>query len=755
MRSLLRPLVCLALLSTHCATAAVPLWTSGSGEWTDAPMWGGSLPSPNSTASIEGSGSHVHFSEGDVLLSRLNIAAYHQAHSTFTMSGGQLTASNLVLIGEATGTSGHLMQTGGDLRALEICVGAANLGTGSAPGPAGELEVSGGSILTRHLTFGWGTNSTARLHIIGSQARPIAVLDYLWIGIRSADSSPGSTVSFDYDIDSHGVTPIVVWQPTPIALIDSGSRSTCRLRIALTAAPPAGDIPLIRLFKPCSGTFTDLPEGSPIRADFDGQSYEWTLTYKGGTSQCDVTLTQPHLISANGTRTAYTTGHLSKPFPFTANDVQSGLREMEKRQTALLKPFEPKGLPAFPGAEGFGAYTPGGRGGKVLLVTTLDDSGPGSLRAALEAKGPRIILFRVGGVIQLKSALVIREPFVTVAGQTAPGAGICLRTDSSTHADALVINGTHDVILRYLRVQNGKGPQPSHYDDGGDCISIYDSENFIIDHCSAHWGCDEGLSVTGACDRYTIQWTLIAESLNYNRHSMATILSGERCTWHHNLLAHNGSRNPLFAGGTRCDFRNNVLYNWGHTSGQGNFIALNYAGNYLRPGPSTKPNARIFVAPQSVALSHSLHLTGNVMEGSPEITADNWLGAAFDRTCAHPIAFPMAPVQSESADLALPHVLAQVGATLPQRDPADTRVIADVQNRTGQIIASQDEVGGYPAYPAPSTDIIDTDHDGLPDSWETSHSLDPNNPADASLPSPDGYPWLEKYLNEFTETAKK
>jgi pectate lyase len=742
----LRYLTFLILISSHHAMAASLLWTSGDGEWSDASHWGGTLPEPAGTASIEGT-SHITLSSGDILLSRLNLGAYHQSQPTLTMSGGQLTASDLVLIGEATGTSGRLVQTGGDLRALEVCVGAANLGPGTSPGPAGELEISGGSLLTRHLTFGWATGSTARLHIVGSKARPIAVLDYLWIGIRNVESS-GSAVSFDYDIDAQGVTPIIMWQPKSIALIDSASRSTCHLHISLTEKPPVGDIPLIRLGKPCHGTFTDLPEGSVVRVEFGGQVYEWMLTYKGGASQCDIVLTQPHIVSPNGTRTAHTSGQPAKAFPFTSDDVQAGLREMERRQTALLQPFEPKGLPAFPGAEGFGAYSLGGRGGKILLVTTLDDSGPGSLRAALDAKGPRTILFRVGGVIQLKSALVIREPFVTVAGQTAPGDGICLRTNSSTHGDALVLNATHDVVLRYLRVQNGKGPQLAHYDDGGDCISVYDSVNFIIDHCSAHWGCDEGLSVTGACDRYTIQWTIIAEGLNYNGHSMATILSGERCTWHHNLFAHNGSRNPLLSGGTRCDFRNNVLYNWGHTSGQGNFTALNYTGNYFRPGPSTVQKPLNFVAPESVALAHSLHLADNIMDGAEEITANNWLGAAFDRTCASETPFLMAPVHSESAALALPHVLASVGATIPQRDAADSRVIADVQNHTGQIIASQQEVGGHPTYPPATTSLPDTDLDGLPDPWEASHSLDPVNPTDASVPSPDGYTWLEKYLNE-------
>src|SRR5262249_25552847 len=163
----------------------------------------------------------------------------------------------------------------------------------------------------------------------------------------------------------------------------------------------------------------------------------------------------------------------------------------------------------------------------------------------------------------------VRHPYLTIAGQTAPGDGICLQIDTDSKTDGLVFSNTHDLIIRYLRVQHGKGALPPGTDDGGDCISIYDCDNFIVDHCSAHFGTDEVLSATGLCDRYTIQWCMISEGLNYVNHSMGSILGGFRSSWHHNLYAHCRSRNPRFAGLIRCDFRNNVVYDWGDMTAYG------------------------------------------------------------------------------------------------------------------------------------------------------------------------------------------
>jgi pectate lyase len=552
-----------------------------------------------------------------------------------------------------------------------------------------------------------------------------------------------------YDIDAGGVTPIVVWnkEASQVALIDEGSRSTCRLQLSLREAPPVGDILLIRLPKPCRGTFTDLPEGSKVRAAFGHETYEWTLTYHGGAAKTDVVLTDPQKVSPDGQRFPYKSGNPAKPFVVTADEVNSGLREMARRQEALLTPVDPSAPRAFPGAEGYGAFAKGGRGGRALFVTNLDDAGPGSLRAAISAAGPRTVIFRVGGVIRLRSALDIREPYLTIAGQSAPGEGICIRGDSGMHADGLVLNQTHDVVVRYLRAQLGKGPQEAKPDDGGDCISAYDSQNFIIDHCSTHWGCDETLSASGAVDLYTVQWCVISEALNYEKHSMSSILCGDRCTWHHNLFAHSGSRNPLFTGQTRCDFRNNVLYDWGHTSGQGNFSQLNYIGNYLRPGPSTVQHPLHFIAGDGVAMLASLHAAGNIMDGSPELSRDNWLGVFIDRASSSDKPLPMLPLPTESAEDALRSVLQKVGAVLPKRDAADSRIVADVQNRTGKIVASQQEAGGWPAYAPSTTTVVDSDNDGMPDEWEKQHGLNPNDPADANAMT-GSYTRLEDYLNE-------
>jgi pectate lyase len=221
-------------------------------------------------------------------------------------------------------------------------------------------------------------------------------------------------------------------------------------------------------------------------------------------------------------------------------------------------------LPDFPGAEGFGATTPGGRGGRVIYVTTLDDSGPGSLRAAIGAQGPRTILFRVGGVIDLQSALVVREPFVTIAGQTAPGGGICLRGDNFGIA-------THDVVVRFLRVRLGDLRRREV-----DTFSIADgSRNVVVDHCSASWSIDETLSPSGDISDVTVQWCIISESLNNSLHSKGPHGYGSllRATGgvslHHNLWSHHNGRNPRFGDNyaegpfPTFDFRNNVIYNWG------------------------------------------------------------------------------------------------------------------------------------------------------------------------------------------------
>ena len=421
-----------------------------------------------------------------------------------------------------------------------------------------------------------------------------------------------------------------------------------------------------------------------------------------------------------------------------------------------------EGLPAFPGAEGFGAKTPGGRGGKVILVSNLNDSGPGSLRAACEAKGPRMVVFRVSGIIDLDQTIVIREPSITIAGQTAPGDGICLRRHG------LDIR-THDVIARFLRSRPGdlSGDEVDSISIGGD------SHDVILDHCSAGWSVDESLSPSGAIADITVQWCIIAESLNHSVHSKGAHGYGSLVraigglSLHHNLWAHNNGRNPRLGDNYNkppyptFDVRNNVMYNYGGTcSGlTGDILSVNYVANYIRPGPSSnRRRGPIVFTPQADA---RYYLTGNVVEGRPELTADNT--RMFDRTeekgrklvtvVREPFSVPK--VTTSTAQAAYEAVLVGAGAILPLRDAVDQRIVSEVRNGAGSIIDSQWEVGGWPVYrskrPPP-----DRDRDGMPDAWETSHGLNPDDPSDAAADRDgDGYANLEEYINQLAQTSRQ
>jgi pectate lyase len=419
----------------------------------------------------------------------------------------------------------------------------------------------------------------------------------------------------------------------------------------------------------------------------------------------------------------------------------------------LAKPGQAEGaLPAFPGAEGFGAAASGGRAGAVYAVTNLDDTGPGSLRDAL-AQGNRTVVFRVSGTIRLKSSLVLSSPNVTIAGQTAPGDGICLR-------DFPFSIRTQNVIVRFLRSRLGDvtGRQADGITLDHGCRAV------ILDHCSATWSIDEALSLAGDVGDVTVQWCLIAEGLNHSKHPKGAHGYGSLArangavSLHHNLWAHNDSRNPRLGDNygrppyPTFDVRNNVMYDYGAVcSGltQGN-LRVNYVANYIRPGPSSKAKFPIHVgAPSDL----HFYLKDNVFEGNEALTADNSgfldpleiKGQRQGQTVAEP--FPAPAVATVSAREAYEAVLASAGASRPVRDAADARIVAEVRQRAGSIIDSQDQVGGWPelkSAPPPA----DSDHDGMPDSWETGHSLDPHDPADGARPdaTAGGYTHLEIYL---------
>ncbi|MSU24040.1 MAG: pectate lyase [Opitutus sp.] len=419
-------------------------------------------------------------------------------------------------------------------------------------------------------------------------------------------------------------------------------------------------------------------------------------------------------------------------------------------------------LPSFPGAEGFGANTPGGRGGKVLFVTNLDDSGPGSLRAACDADGPRLVLFRIAGTITLKKPITVTKPFLTLAGQSAPGDGVCLR-------DASFGIATHDVVVRYLRSRLG---DVSGRED--DCIDLLNgAHDCILDHCSATWSIDECLSTSGIDENCTIQWCLIGESLNQSKHAKGKHGYGSLArangpmSWHHNLWIHNDARNPRLGDAydrppsPTFDVRNNVIYDFGGTASgltQGHWSA-NYVGNYIRPGPSSTARTPIHIGNKPADSNITFYLQGNIFEGHDELTADNSKfidayeleGKPQARTTATPIV--TAPVRTVSAKEAYELVLASVGASLPVRDAVDTRLVGHVRTRGGHLINSQTEVGGWPELksgPLP----IDTDNDGIPDAWETARGLNPRDASDAAKLAKSGYSNIEEFLNSLVAAVK-
>lgn len=452
-------------------------------------------------------------------------------------------------------------------------------------------------------------------------------------------------------------------------------------------------------------------------------------------------------------------------------------------------------IPAFPGAEGGGAYSFGGRGGKVYVVTSLADSGPGTLREACEQGGARIIVFNVAGIIELKSPVIIRAPYITIAGQSAPGDGVCIAGES------LWIN-THDVVIRYMRFRRG-GTDVTRRDDalGGNGVG-----NIIIDHVSASWGLDENMSMyRHVYDKgdgskpeklptvnVTIQNSIFSEALDTYNHAFGSTIGGLNSTFMRNLWASNISRNPSIGMFGDFGFVNNVIFNWWNRSADGgdNRSLYNFINNYYKPGPITplnEPIAHRILKPESGrdqanrSQYGKAYVHGNIIEGNERVTKNNWDGGvqienlpnAGDQLQNIKVdkPLPMSKVSILPAQDAYNYVLSNVGAALPKRDAVDERVIRQV--KTGKIEYREDgetgvgkqfikrrlpedsykkgiithvsQVGGYPVYKGEP--YKDSDNDGMPDAYEKGKGLNPNDASDASRISKSGYSNIEDYLN--------
>lgn len=446
--------------------------------------------------------------------------------------------------------------------------------------------------------------------------------------------------------------------------------------------------------------------------------------------------------------------------------------------------FRPRQL-AFPDAEGHGRFARGGRGGRVVEVTTLDDYNPaageapipGSLRYAIEREtGPRTLVFAVSGLITLKARVVVSQPYLTIAGHTAPGKGICLR------GATLGLSGAHDVIVRHVRARPGNLSGTTI-----DGMGMQGSDHCILDHCSISWSIDEAFSSRSARN-ITLQRTLISEALNAaghqnyppgTRHGYAASIGGDIGSFHHNLLAHNYGRNWSLAGGLdgtgrfagRLDIRNNVVYNWGRRTTDGGAHEVNFVNNYYKPGPATDFLHALNAQYDNFPGTQRYYFAGNVMPGRFDETnqqagrtATGGRGGRVPTVYSPWVDAPFFPafVVTQSARAAYKHVLSDVGCTVPGLDDHDRRIIRETLDGThrfkGSVTGlpglpdSQEDVGGWEEYPEVHRAAgWDRDHDGLPDWWETLHGLDPRSaPGDFSDsnadPDRDGFTRLDDYL---------
>jgi hypothetical protein len=468
-------------------------------------------------------------------------------------------------------------------------------------------------------------------------------------------------------------------------------------------------------------------------------------------------------------------------------------------------------IPAFPGAEGGGMFTYGGRGGNVYTVTSLEDRGPGTLREACEQGGARIIVFNVAGIIRIKSPLIIRAPYITIAGQTAPGDGICIAGES-------IWIDTHDVIIRHMRFRRGE----TFVGRRDDAIGGNPVGNIMIDHVSATWGLDENMSMyrhmyspgAGYPDEkkptvnITIQNSLFGEALDTYNHAFGSTLGGENCSFMRNMWANNAGRNPSIGWNGIFNFVNNVVFNWYNRSTDGGDYTANYniINNFYKPGPVTdltQPISYRILKPESgrSKLSYMVfgraYVNGNIVNNNEKVTKDNWDGGiqienkkgelmSYDEAKDYfakmksDKPFPMPWFRPfMKADEAYEFVLKNVGATLPIRDKVDERIVRTVKTGVPEyakglekkefyqfehrrlpmdsykkgIITDISQVGGYPEYKGKP--YVDTDKDGMPDAWEKKYGLNPNDPSDAKGDlNGDGYSNIEDYINGVNPAIK-
>ncbi|MBC7947371.1 MAG: pectate lyase [Chitinophagaceae bacterium] len=438
---------------------------------------------------------------------------------------------------------------------------------------------------------------------------------------------------------------------------------------------------------------------------------------------------------------------------------------------------------AFPGAEGFGKFASGGRGGKVMIVKNLNDKGEGSFRHALEQYPgePLTILFSISGIIELESNIVIKRSNLTIAGQTAPGDGICLKNYSFIVNGASSKGNHGNIIIRFIRSRPGGTDKKGLY--GFDMENCHD---VIIDHCSFSWANEECAAMYDTKNT-SVQWCIVSEGLYNAGHmkgnrSYGGVWGGQYASYHHNLIAHLNNRVVRFNGARAhdtialIDYRNNVIYNWGNTNAcyggevniSGGVSQVNMVNNYYKPGPAA-PNELKFIhasyQKEKAKGTGEWYLIGNVMGGNNSLTKNNSKGldlaeAGYPKNAESDAPFPVSSsVPPQSAKESYDEVLKFAGAIFPKRDKVDERVVAETRSGSAigkgmygkpGIIDTPIAVGGWPEYKTLQSPA-DADGDGMPDAWETKKGLNTHDPNDRNKVNAEGYTMLEVYLNELVE----
>ena len=424
-------------------------------------------------------------------------------------------------------------------------------------------------------------------------------------------------------------------------------------------------------------------------------------------------------------------------------------------------------LPAFPGAEGFGAYSEGGRGGDIIKVTNLNDNGPGSLREAVNSEGPRIIVFEVAGTITLDSTLTLSNPYITIAGQSAPPPGITIRGEQ-------VKIETNNVVIRFIRFRPGnyneRRPEGTDW-NGMDAVDIgkEDSDevhDIILDHCSFSWATDENIGIWYSSYNVTIQNSIISEPLHrfteheqypYPGQGLLIGLKSNNISILRNLFAHNYERHPYMNANGHLDFRNNIIYNAGQRvahfqNAAGKKQTVNFVHNYIKPGLDSRYDAEVEIrrTSKSRMFNGKLFIDGNISEDRPAIVNDDNWGMVIDQedrtaypdTIRSDVEYPTVETNTLPANELMEKILPSTGAFLPARDPIDDRLIYDVENETGRIISAPSDVFGWV-----TKEEVHRQMDPQ-NSWQSTFNIDLTNPVEAHADfNNNGYTNIEEFLN--------